>query len=346
MAAKLKVPPHDIDVEQAVLGSMLINSRCIPAVKKEYREGLFYGQAHSRLCEAILDVGADPLTLKQELQKRGQLESIGGFNYIATLFEVTATSAAAEHHLSMLKKLFKRREIMRLASTISDRAMGGVEEPEQILSDLKRDLRNIENDSEPDSATNLFLTQEIVKDIEQRKKNEDRSIGPLTGFKDIDTHINGLEPATTTYVIARPSIGKTALMLNIADHIAFSYPGMVIIFSLEMAKLKLARRRLSCHSGVYLSRLRSGDVDESQWPDILEAADRISELSPIIIDHPKYRKVENLIAKIEMLATQHPISAVFIDHIQKTKSGHRFQNRHLELSYASESFCDLARHNG
>ena len=209
----------------------------------------------------------------------------------------------------------------------------------KIDDDFLEELEEILISGDVGVETSMYL----IEKIEERAKSGNRFVGVKTGFQNIDIYMNGLEPKTTNYLIARPSMGKTALALNISDFVALNYPGKVIFFSLESGDKALTRRRLSAHSGIFLSRLRTGDVREDQWPDLIESANALSENNLIIIDRPRYKTIENLIALSESLAMESPLSLIVIDHIQRMRARKRFNNRHLELSFISEEISSLAK---
>lgn len=340
----LKVLPHDVEAEQAVIGAMFINPGCIPKVQKILNPDDFYREAHIHICKAlfITKFKADLITVSDALTKKGLSEMWGGNDYLASLVESITTSAGVGHHAEIVKGLSERRRLISECMNTLDKAYGLHNEFEEILSNHKGAIRDIQANQQEDYRDNKELVNAVFKDIENRAQSGNRSVGVKTGFVNIDIHTAGLEKKSATYLIARPSIGKTALALNISDHIAKNYEGKVIFFSLESGDMALTRRRLSAHSGVFLSRLRTGNIEDSQWPDLIEAANILSENNSIIIDRPRYKVVENLVAMAETLAMESPLSLIVIDHIQRMRSKTRFQNRHLELSSISEEISSLA----
>lgn len=340
----MKVPPHNLEAEIAILGAMLIRKQSIPKVQKIINPDDFYREAHKDICKAIFDLKskADIITVAEWLDKKNLLEKCKGSAYLISIVEAVVTSAGVEYHAEIVKSLSKRRQIISQCSITAEKSFQSWADIEEILSDHKAGIRSIQAGEQGDYRNNQEIVKAVFKDIQERSDSGNRFVGVKTGFQNIDTYMNGLEPKTTNHLIARPSMGKTALALNITDFVASNYPGKAIFFSLESGDKALTRRRLSAHSGVFMSRLRTGDVLDSQWPDLIEAANVLSENNLIIIDRPRYKIIENLIAMAETIAMESPLSLIVIDHIQRMRSRGRFNNRHLELSFISEEISSLA----
>lgn len=685
-----KPPPHDIPREEAILGAMILNPRIKPKVKQLITASDFYKEAHQHIFEALLHCESDLLEIAGYLEKNRSLDKAGGKKYLAYLVETTSTAAGFEFHCDQVKELSDRRKIISLCADTANMAWDLTREVDETLGNHKSGIRKIQADHRPDYTPNNILIDTVFKDIEARKLSGDKFVGVKTGFHNIDSHLYGLEAKTTTYLIARPSIGKaqpldelvltpdgfvtmgslqvgdrvigsqgypvdilgvydqgildvyqvifsdgskvecclnhlwftqtrnerrigvpgsvkslqeiintikrpnsnspnhkipnikpveftppisaptlnldpyllglligdggltgksvkfsnpekdilervrdtlppgdflnigvdglnhcisggnrnsksfttlilegfglmgckstgkfipknylmapaadrikllqglcdsdgyvnspsgksieystsskklaadviflvrslggivscqprnpsyngknkphvsyrliicmpeniipissekhlikwvggkrryyrsivsaswvgekhcqcikvsaedqlyvtsdfipthnTALALNIADNVSLNNPGKVLFFSLESGETALTRRRLAAKSGVYLTRIRTGGVDDSQWSHLIEAANTLSDNNLIILDRPKFKTVENLCSMAETLAMEHPISLIVVDHIQRMRSKQRFQNRHLELSYISEELTSL-----
>lgn len=338
-----KVPPHNLEVEQAVLGAMLINPQCVTQMKAALNATDFYREVHATIFSAIIEVGNDVRTVAHKLKQDTQLEQVGGIAYIFSLVEGVSTSAAIVHHAEILKELSRRRKIILSCATVAEQSFDLTVEFSDILSTLKTDIREIQADREPDYRQNKELVAAVFKDIEDRVNNDRHYVGILSGFKGIDLHLKGFEPKTLTYIIGRPSMGKTALGVNIADNMALTNQGLVVFYSLEMGDEQITRRRLSAKSKIHLTNIRSGYIQESQWPGLVKAADIVAENNILIVDRAKYKTVENLIALTETLALEHTLATVFVDHIQLMDSRTRFNNRHLEMSHISNSLKSLAK---
>ena len=339
-----KVPPHNIEVEQAILGAMLINPNCIVKLKSFLDADDFYRESHVFIFKTILEVGNDVRLIAHRLNQDKKLEHVGGISYISELAESISTSASIEYHAEILKDLSRRRKIIYACVAAEEKSNDLSEELNDTLSTLKTDIRQIQADRRSDYRDNKELVQAVFRDIEQRANEDRHHVGILSGFKAIDSHLNGFEPKTLTYIIGRPSMGKTALGVNIADNMALvANQGLVLFFSLEMGDEQITRRRLSAKSEIHLSNIRAGYIQESQWSNLIEAANKVSENNILIIDRAKYKTFENLAAVIETLALEHRIACIFIDHLQLMNSRKNFNNRHLEISYISNNLKSVAK---
>lgn len=339
----MNLPPQNLDAEEAILGAMFINPKIKPAIEHLISESDFSREANQHIFTSLLNTESDIIAVKEDLIKRRVFEKAGGPDYIESLIETVATSAGYKFHCKQIKDASIRRQVIHLALKTAQDAHDPTKEVWDTLDEHKSSLRGCLVARTPDFIPNRILVDTIFKDIEQRKKNGNQFVGVRTGFKNLDSNLYGLEEKTTTYLIARPSIGKTALAINIADNVAMEYSGKVLFFSLESGDIPLTRRRLSAHSGVYLTRLRTGNIDESRWSDLIEAANVLSNNNLIILDNSKYKNVEALCSIAETLALEYPVSLVIIDHIQRMNTKKKLQNRHLELSYISERLTSLTK---
>jgi len=338
-----KVPPHNIDVEQAILEAMLINPDCIVKLKSVLDADDFYRESHAFIFEAIIEVGNDTSLITHKLEENKRLEQAGGKEYIGKLADAGSTSASVEYHTDILKDLSRRRKVIHTCMVAQDQSYDLSVEVNDTLSTIKTGIREIQAEQKVEYRNNKELVSAVFKDIEERVNGNKHHVGILSGFGAIDSHINGFEPKTLTYIIGRPSMGKTALGINIADNMALANQGLILFFSLEMGDEQITRRRLSAKSEIHLSNLRAGYVQESQWPNLIEAADKVSENNILVIDRAKHKTFENLIPIAETLAHEHKIASIFVDHIQLMNSRKNFNNRHLEISYISNGLKSLAK---
>lgn len=344
MKSQIKVPPHNLEAEQAVLSAMFINPGIRPKAKKDLTRNDFYREAHSIIFDALTESDGDLLVIQQALKEKNLLEKVGGDQYLINVSNCASTSVGIDHHVRIVKKLSALRGIINLCQISTEGAFQEYSEPEEILSGLKSGIKNmLSSNGGPEYLSPNDLIRQTVKDIEKMQETGKKELGPLSGFADLDRIIGGFEPKSLTYIIGRPSMGKTALGLNMADYMVENYPGKILFFSLEMGDRALTRRRMSCKSGVFLSRIRHGDISDSQWPLILDAANKLSNDKLIIIDHTKYKIVENIVSLSETLAMESDITAIFVDHIQLMRSSQRSQSRHLEISYISNKLKDIAK---
>jgi replicative DNA helicase len=338
-----RVPPHNIEAEQAILGAMFVNARVKPKAKNSLNSEDFYKEAHSHIFRVLLENKSDVIVVCQALSEQNLLERVGGQEYVGSLSECCSTSAHIEHYIHIVKELSERRQIISLCQNSLEEAHREFVKPDEILSQMKSGIRNIQSEKRAGYRENVELVKAVFKDIERRKGEDNKALGPLSGFRDLDQLIGGFEPKSLTYIIGRPSMGKTSFGLNIADFMAENYSGKVPFFSLEMGDEALTRRRLSACSGIYLRRIRRGDFEDSQWPDLIKAADKLSLSNLIIIDSPKFKLIERLVSTAETLAMEFPLTALFIDHIQLMRCEKRPPSRHLEISHISNELKGLSK---
>lgn len=336
----MKTLPCSLESEQALLGACFLRPWIISQVRAMLQPDSFYREAHGIVFEAICDLGksAEPASVGEWLTSKGLMEKTGGPQFLLDLSECVSTSAGWAYHAGVIREKATRREIIRACAIASDQAYG-IDEPDEILTGLKDSVRSLNSEAGKPYADTDELVMAVWHDIERRQTAGERFVGVATGFKGIDQQIYGLEPKTTIYLIARPSIGKTALALNIADNI----PGRVAYFSLESNAEALTRRRMAAKSDVHLWRIRTAQMESGHLDDLRKASTSLCDTSLIILDKPYYKTVENLTAQCESMAMDGPISLIVIDHIQRMRSRKRLQNRHLELSWISEELSTLAK---
>jgi len=341
-----KVPPHDLEAEAAVLGACILNPSIVAHVRKTLNPDDFYREAHTLISEVIFDLKDKTtiITLADRLRAQGFLEKAGGNALLMDIAEHTATSAAWEYHSQIVKTKARSRRIISQCSNAIERAFSGQDEPGEILNDLKEELRHLISEDVAPYRQPVEVLKEIFADIEERAQSGKTEVGVKTGFKGIDFHMNGLEPRTTIYLAGRPSMGKTALALNIAENVAANYDGLVPYFTGESGDTMLMRRRVASDSTVFYSRIRSGRIDEGQWPMLVESVDNLSKTNNfIIIDKPKFKTVEHLAALCEAEALDNPISLVVIDHLHVMRTKERTQSLNHQFSVISEKLQDLAK---
>ena len=340
----LKVPPHNLDAEIAVLGAMLINSKCIPKVQKSLLPTDFYKEAHFMIAEIIFNLKGDFTfsSLAETLKKAGYLERVGGIDYITKIMESVSVSAGVEHNIQIIHNHAIRRRIIQVCGVATEQSFESTNETIDILSNLKTGIIGLNSTGVDDYPDPNRLITDVFKEIEKKSEDKDYNVGILCGIPEIDRCLEGFEPKTLTYLIGRPSMGKTALALNLAENMTEYCNGLILFFSLEMGNEQITRRRLAARSNVYLSRIRSGNIEDSQWRLLVEAANDLSR-KIILIDHPRFKTVENMVALIESLAIEKEISAVFVDHIQLMNTRKNKQSRHLEISYISNEMKSLAK---
>ena len=338
----LRVPPNNLEAEQAVLSAMLTHPAVVVRVSNLLKPSDFYQTAHEAICAACFSLKdkTDLITVSEHLKKHDLLEKCGGQDYIVSLVEQGGLSAGVDNWCKIVKEASHRRQLINLCTDTIEGCFQEFEESAATLSGLKTGIRSIESENKAKIPTNKDLLRDIIADLEK----EDRTVGILTGLKNIDDNLNGLEPKTTYLIIAESGVGKSALALNIADYVTLNYKGLVPYFTLESTNTALMRRRLAKHSQVALTRIRTRNLrHEGQWSDIVKAANTLSEPNLMLIDETQYQTVEDLIAFSESLAMDNKISLIVVDYIQLMSSRHRFTSKHLEVAYIAKLLTFMAK---
>ena len=345
------MPPQDIDAERAVLGAMLMRSEAIGAAVEVLHHGkndLFYVPAHQTIYDAVVGLfndnkALDRITLLDELNRRNQLEAVGGETYLAELVAVVPTSANVEYYaLIVLEKSLRRRLIDSCARITSD-AYRGREEIEELLDSAEKEIFAL---NEQRQTNRVYAVSELLQDgiqrIEKQIKAGDGVTGLKTGFNEMDTKLSGLQPADMIVLAARPSVGKTALALNIAANAATRDGKCVLLFSLEMAKEQLVQRLLCLVGGVDSDRLRKGFLADAEFPKIQRAAAKLDN-AKIYIDESAGLTPLELRSKARRQAALEPLDLIIIDYMQLMHTSGRSENRQNEISEISRAIKGLAR---
>lgn len=341
----MRTLPQDLEAEQIILGSILINPKIKAKVAKTLAPHDFYRDAHGHIFEAMLSLNGncEPAMVKDVLDRKGLFEKCGGAEYLFALVEPIVTTAGVDHYCQLVKEMSTRRRIIQAASAMADLAWDRTRELDEITSSAKEALRTIEPDHGQDYRESVELVKTVFNEIELRAREGQKRVGVLCGYECIDSRMQGFEPQTTTYIIGRPSMGKTALACNMAEYMAHHESGTVLFFSLEMSGAAITRRRLAAISGVYLSRIRAGNIEDSQWRDLIEGNEYLFRGALDLVEKSKFRQIENLCSLAESHGVEKKLTAIFVDHIQQCYSQKRFQNRNLELGYISKRLKDLAK---
>lgn len=344
---QINPPPHNIDSEIIVLGSMLLRPKtAIPVVKNNLLPSDFYKEANQYVCEACFSLrqDADMASVAQWLDSKQLLEKSGGQAYIVSLVEQVRVTVGLKWHIDTLKDLSRRRQVISLCNNTAETAYLMSENTEEVIATHKAGIRTIEGrQSDETESNNSIISRRI--DVYEARSRGDHTTGVLTGFKSIDDHLKGLQPQCTYYLQAESQTGKSSLALHISDNVADAEPDKkVLYFSLESSRDLLTDRRISRKSQIALTRLQTGNIrDEGEWERIIRQAPNELASNLIILDSSRYQTIETLQAFCESYILKNPIGLIIIDHIQLTSSIKRQQNRHLELSYVSKNLNFLAK---
>jgi len=337
----IKVYSHDI--EQAILGGILLaGDKALVKVKEIIEPEDFYAPEHIEIYKAILEVGNDILSIKGFLEKHNKTQFIPA-EMISLIVENVATSAGIKQHAQSLRDMSVRRKVSDLGMEIQAWISQTNKETPDILALIKKRVRLLDARKDRVLESNLTIAQNVYSEIQRKMTTKNHTVGCLTGIETVDGMLYGLEPKTLILIAARPSIGKTALALNMIEYISRNYDGKCIFFSLEMSAEAVMMRRLACAGLVGLTNLKKANLNDSEMDKLNYALNIVSESNAVIIDKPFFKSLENIESFMASYTMSNKVSAIFIDYVQlmhvKAKTG----NRNLELGVISSALKSMAK---
>jgi replicative DNA helicase len=343
-----KLPPQNLEAEQSVLGGILIENEAINRVTEILDPDDFYRDAHRKIFNALINLSerdepADLITLTNELRKIDQLDSIGGASYLASLIDSVPTAANIEYYAKIVKEKSILRKLIQTSTEIVTQSYEDRGDIEVFLDEAERAIFDIsEKRVKPSFYSIRDVVKESFKTIERLFQKKELVTGVPSGFKELDRMTAGFQPSDLIIIAGRPSMGKTAFCLNVAQYAAIENKIPVAIFSLEMSKEQLVIRMLCSEAHVEGTRLRTGFLNESDWPKLTIAAGNLSE-APIYIDDSAALSVLELRAKARRLKSEHGMGMLIIDYLQLMKGRVRVESRQQEISEISRSLKALAK---
>jgi len=343
-----KVPPQNIEAEQAVLGCMLIEKEAIGKSEALVRAEDFYRDAHRKIFQSIVKLAEkgepiDLISVTEELRNKGQLEEVGGSVYVTQLANMVPTAANVEYYA----KIVQNKSVLRnLINTATQIATFGYEAEEEIDVLVDKAEQMIFNIAQRSNTQNFSVIKDVLVDAFERLEQIYNTAGGITGvasgFTDLDYMTSGFQPSDLIIIAARPSMGKTALCLNMAQNMAVKNKVPVAIFSLEMSKEQLAQRLLCAEARINGQRLRNGQLQDEQWLVLSHALGRLSE-APIFIDDTASISLMELRTKARRIKAEHGLGLIVIDYLQLMQGRGKIENRQQEISEISRSLKALAR---
>ncbi|GAB6137172.1 replicative DNA helicase [Halanaerobaculum tunisiense] len=343
-----KVPPHSLDAEKSTLGSMLLDKDAIAKAIEVLNGDDFYWQSHATIFRAIgqlFDQGepVDLVTINQELREEEELEDVGGASYITSLVNSVPTAANIEHYAQIVEEKSILRRLIKVSSEISQLGYSGEKSADSLLDEAESKIFEISQTRRVEGFANVKdVLMDTFDRLEQLHEHDSDVTGVPTGFHDLDKMTSGFQDSSLNIIAARPSMGKTALALNIAQYVAVEEDIPVAIFSLEMAKSQLVQRMLCSEAHVDSHRLRTGKLRDTDWRRLSQAAGRLGESSILIDDTPGISAME-MRAKARRIKAEHGLGMILIDYLQLMQSSGRTESRQLEVSQISRSLKGLAR---
>ncbi len=346
-----KIPPHNSEAEASLLGAVLIDSDAIVKIADNVTPADFYEEKHQRIFEAVQQLyekhsPIDVLTLADQLRSSGFIEVAGGPKYLSELTNFVPTAAHVEQYADIVAQKALRRRLIKASQDITSLGYNEESGLQQLIEDAETRLFNVSQQHIKQDITSL---EDILSDSFERlddlHKDKGKIRGVPTGFKDLDNILAGLQRSDLFVLAARPSMGKTALSLNIAHNVAVQSDMPVLLFSLEMSKEQLVDRMLAVESGVDAWALRTGNLSDQDFEKIGHAMGSLSEAQIFIDDSPGIT-VSDLRTKARREAHQRPLGLIIVDYLQLMSGGSRFNsegNRVQEISEISRGLKQIAR---
>jgi len=345
-----KLPPHSLEAEESVLGGVLIDNSALDRALELLIPDDFYREAHRKIMRAMLDLSqrsepVDIITLTEALKTRGELADVGGSTYLAELADKVPTAANVAFYARLVHQKSVLRSLIQTATEIASAGYESSTNVDQFLDDAEHKIFAI---SERKARPTFFRIRDIMVDsmkaIEEMYERKELVTGIPTGFADLDRMTAGLQPSDLIIIAGRPSMGKTAFALNVAQYVALSAKTGVAVFSLEMSKEQLALRLLCGEARVDMSKVRSGFAQDRDFPKLVTAAGRLSD-APIYIDDTPALSVLELRAKARRLKREREskLGLILVDYLQLMKGHTGADNREQEISGISRSLKALAK---
>lgn len=345
-----KLPPQATDLEEAVLGALMLEKDALSSVIDILQPEVFYKDSHQRIFRAIRllfekSSPVDILTVTSQLRLQGELEMVGGAYYITELTNRVASAANIEYHSRIIIQKFIQRELIRISTEVINNAYEDTTDVLDLLDKAEKNLFEIaQNNLRRDSRKMDDLMNEALKEIEALKDKKDGLTGIASGFTDLDRMTSGWQKSDLVIIAARPAMGKTAFVLSCARNAAVDFSKPVVVFSLEMSSVQLVNRLISGETQIEQEKIRKGNLEEWEWAQIHSKIGRL-EQAPLIIDDTPALNIFEFRAKCRRLKSQHDVQLIIIDYLQlmQGKSDGKGGNREQEIGSISRALKSVAK---
>ena len=347
-----QIPPHSIEAERAVLGAILLNKDAFDAVSSIVKAEDFYSDNHRVIYEALVSIvgknqRADYVLLSEELKKSQKLEAVGGILYLTNLTTDIVDAYNVEDHAKIVRDKAHLRKLIHVANAVESMAYREEEETEDIVNRAEQMVLDVSGTTKGESSFSAMrdVVYETIDRINELQRHKGILTGVSTGFKDLDNLTSGLQKSDLILVAARPSMGKTAFTLNIAQNVAMKSKKNVAFFSLEMSKTQLVARVLAAVAGINSGRIRNGQLSQEDWGKAINALNDLAE-APLYIDDTSGLTPQLMKKKLRRLIQEHgELGLVVVDYIQLMENGGKkmADNRQQEVSAISRQLKIMAR---
>lgn len=347
-----RIPPHSIEAERAILGAILLNKDAFDAVSSIVKAEDFYSDNHRVIYEALVSIvgknqRADYVLLSEELKKSQKLEAVGGILYLTNLTTDIVDAYNVEDHAKIVRDKAHLRKLIHVANAVESMAYREEEETEDIVNRAEQMVLDVSGTTKGESSFSAMrdVVYETIDRINELQRHKGILTGVSTGFKDLDNLTSGLQKSDLILVAARPSMGKTAFTLNIAQNVAMKSKKNVAFFSLEMSKTQLVARVLAAVAGINSGRIRNGQLSQEDWGKAINALNDLAE-APLYIDDTSGLTPQLMKKKLRRLIQEHgELGLVVVDYIQLMENGGKkmADNRQQEVSAISRQLKIMAR---
>jgi replicative DNA helicase len=343
-----RIPPQNIEAEQAVLGAILLNTESIVTAMEHLHSDDFYRGAHQRVYSTMIELSQanepiDIITLVSKLQDKQQLEDVGGVSYLSELVNSVPTSANVEYYAMIVQEKSLIRRLIRTATQIVSNGYANADDVSLLLNEAEQKILEI---SQRRSSSGFVPIREVLMQVFERVEflysHKGGTTGIPSGFSDLDKVTSGFQRSDLIIIAARPSVGKTAFALNIAQNVGVRAKQTVAIFSLEMGAPQLVQRMICAEANVDATKLRTGYLESDDWEKLTMAIGSLSEANIYIDDTPAIH-VSEIRARCRRLKQEKGLGMVIIDYLQLVHSKNRGDNRQQEVSEISRTLKQIAR---
>lgn len=343
-----RIPPQNVEAEQAVLGAMLLSHDAVIVAMEKLQSQDFYRDVHRIIFEAMEHLHrenkeTDVITLPDELKRMKKLDDVGGLEYVLNLPNLVGSAANIEYYANIVAEKALARNLISTCTELTTEAYDGQKETETLLDDAERRILQLSDTKNRGDFASVGAVVEVTLDkITKLYENKAGLTGLPTGFRDLDRMTSGLQPSDLILVAARPSMGKTAFTLNIAQNVGVRQHKTVAFFSLEMSQEQLVQRLLCQIAHIDSQKLRTGQLNsDEEWTRLTDACDKLYE-SPIYIDDTPGISVAEMRSKARRLKSEHGLDLIIVDYLQLMQ-GRNAESRQQEISEISRSLKALAR---
>lgn len=343
-----RIPPHSVEAEQSVIGSMIMDRDAITTASEILIGEDFYHNQYGVLFDTMAELynegqPVDLVTLQNRLKEKEVPPELSSVEFIRDLISSVPTSANVKYYSNIVKEKALLRRLIKITEGITNECYLNKESTDAILEDTEKQIFDIvQNKSSGDFVSIDKIVLQSLESIEAASKNKGSVTGVATGFYDLDYKTAGLQPSDLVLIAARPSMGKTAFVLNIAEHVAVKSNVTTAIFSLEMSKDQLVKRMLAMNSKVDSQAIRSGELKDDDWTKLVESVKTIGN-SGLIIDDTPGISITDLRSKCRKFKLEHNLGLVIIDYLQLMTGSRKSESRQQEVSDISRSLKALAR---